>query len=409
MVKSLLDKIKKLERDFLIFLLVGVFLGIGQSVDGATLTNFLKDRFHIDVIQRTALEFPRELPGFLVVFIIGFLYTLGDIRIAAIANMCAAAGMFLLGIIPSSNYSIVVLCVFIYSTGQHVYMPLANTIGMSFAEDGKLGRKLGQLSSANTASLVVSSAILWCLFKFFNISYIVSFSIGAAAFVIAGFLMFMMNPKQTAKPKTRFVFRKEYKLYYLLCVLFGARKQIFITFGTWVLVDVFKQKVTTMTILFFLVSTLGIFVKPLIGHLIDKVGEKFVLAGESAILFFVCLGYAFSNDILKGSAAIILVCICYIMDQSSSAVSMARSTYLKKIALSSDDVSPTLSMGISIDHIVSMFLPMLGGIVWDKGGPGGYKYVFIGGAVIALINFFLARKIKMNTQPTGIEMQKVEI
>ncbi|MCX8131628.1 MAG: MFS transporter [Clostridia bacterium] len=394
MVKTLIRKTKSMERDFLLFLLVGVFLGIGQSVDNSTLTNFLKDKFQIDVIQRTALEIPRELPGFLVYLIIGFLYAFGDIRIAAFANICAAAGMLLLGIIPS-EYSLVLICIFVYSTGQHVYMPLSNSIGMNFAKEGNLGRKLGQLSSFNTASLVISSAALWLLIKIFDIGYTVSFSIGALSFTAAAFLLLLMKKEQKEKSKTRFVFRKEYKLFYWLCILFGARKQIFLTFGTWVLVDVFEQQRATMTILFFIIASLGIFIKPLIGHMVDKIGERIVLAGESAILFFVCLGYAFSNDLLKGSAAIFLVSACYVLDQCSSSVSMARSTYLKKIAVSPEDVSPTLSLGISIDHIVSMFLPVLGGVVWQSGGADGYKYVFIGGAVIALINFFSARRIKI--------------
>ncbi|MCX7923395.1 MAG: MFS transporter [Clostridia bacterium] len=392
MIKRLADKIVGADKDFLLFLLVGVFIGIGQSVDGATLSNFLKEKFHIAILQRSALEIPRELPGFLVFLVIGFLYALGDIRIAAIANLCAAFGMFMLGIIPS-NYGIAVSCIFIYSMGQHVYMPVSNSIGMSFANDGKLGKKLGQLSAANTAALVVGSALLWVLFKFFKIDFTISFTMGAVSFLIACILLIFMNPRQTIKLKSRFVFRKEYGLFYWLCVLFGARKQIFITFAPWVLIDVFKQKVTTMTTLFFIISVLGIFVKPFIGHLIDKIGEKYVLAGEAAILFFVCLGYAFASDILSGWWALILVCACYVLDQSLSAVNMARTTYIKKIAVEQEEVSPTLSLGISIDHIVSMFLPVLGGYIWYSSGENGYKYVFIGGAVIALMNFISARRI----------------
>lgn len=93
MVKKLLSTAKGFERDFVLFLLAGVFLGIAQSVDGATINNFLKEKFNILILQRSFLEIPRELPGFLVFLIIGFLYALGDIRIAAAANLCAAVGM----------------------------------------------------------------------------------------------------------------------------------------------------------------------------------------------------------------------------------------------------------------------------------------------------------------------------
>ncbi len=395
MVKSLMDKIKLQERDFILFLLVGVFLGIGQSIDGSTLNNFLKDKFQMLILQRTALEIPRELPGFLVFIIIGSLYALGDLRIAAVANVCAAAGMMLLGIIPP-EFTIVVMCMFLYSAGQHVYMPLSNSIAMGFANDGRLGRKLGQVSAANTASLVVCSALLWVLFRFLDVSFTTTFTIGAISFLGAAVLLLFMKPQKPHVTGKRFIFRKEYRLFYWLSVLYGARKQIFITFGPWVLVDVFKQKVTTMTILFFIISVIGIVFKPFIGHLIDKVGEKFILCAEAAILFVVCFAYSFADLILPLNGAILVICACYVIDQLLNSASMARATYLKKIAVKEDDVSPTLSLGISIDHIMSMFLPLIGGVVWFGSGTHGYRYVFLAGAAVAAANFFSARRIRMN-------------
>ncbi len=302
--------------------------------------------------------------------------------------------MFSLGLIPP-EYSFLVVAIFIYSMGQHIYMPLSNSIGMSFATSKEFGKKLGQLSAANTAALVISSAVLWALFKFLHISYTTSFSIGAVSFIIAALLLSKIKSTQTVKGTTRFIFRKEYGLYYWLCILFGARKQIFITFGPWVLVDVFKEDVSTMALLFFIISVMGIFVKPFIGHLIDKVGEKFLLNSEAVLFFFVCLGYAFAEDLFRPTYALLCANACYILDQTLSSISMARATYLRKIAVIQSDVSPTLSLGTSIDHIVTMFLPIIGGLVWYNNGSQGYKYVFLGGAVIAVINFISTSFIKI--------------
>lgn len=401
MIKKLYDKLKGTERDFLLFLLVCVFVGVGQSIDGSTLNNFLKEKFDFLIMQRTLLEIPREMPGLLVVLFTAFLFALGDIRIAAVANLAAAVGMFLLGIIPY-NFFIMLIVVFIYSTGQHLFLPLFNTIGMSFAQEGQYGRKLGQISAANTASLVVSSAILWILFNFFHISYTVSFTLGGVAFLAAAIILTRMNHRRAGKMKSRFVFRKEYKLYYWLSILYGARKQIFLTFAPWVLVDVFKQKVTIMTMLFFIISVLGIFVKPLIGRLIDRIGERFILSGESLVVIVICLLYAFAEDLFPGMLAVIIVSICYVLDQTLNSVSMARATYIRKIAVMPEDVSPTLSLGVSIDHIVSMFLPPLGGLVWYASGPGGYKYVFVGGAVIGILNFLSNRRINIPEKTAGL-------
>ena len=193
--------------------------------------------------------------------------------------------------------------------------------------------------------------------------------------------------------KKRYVYRKEYRLYYWLCMLYGARKQIFLTFGPWVLVDVFRQPVATMTLLFFIVAVIGIFVKPWIGHLIDKVGERFVLSGEAFLFFFTCLGYVFAENLFSRAAAIFFIYICYVADHTLDSVGMARITYMKKIALRPEEISPSLSLGTSLDHVVTIFLPILGGLAWYKSGPGGYRWVFLGGAVIALANFVSSRMI----------------
>jgi len=394
MVKLIANRIRNAEKDFLIFLIVCMFLGIGQSVDGSALSNFLKEKFHFLILQRSALELPRELPGFLVFAFIGFLSSLGDIRIAAVANATAAVGMFLLGVMPA-DYMLLLIVMFVYSSGQHIYLPLSNTIGMSFADEKNFGRKLGQISAANTAALVFGSAVLWTLFRFLKVDYMVAFSIGAAAFLAAAAMLLFMNPKRTVEIKNRFVFRKEYRLFYWLSVVNGARKQIFLTFGPWVLVDVFKQKVTTMTVLFFIISIAGVFFRPFFGYLIDRKGEKFVLGAEAAVLFFVCFLYAFASNVFPYGITVIVICACYITDQTFSAAGMARSTYLRKIAVKEEDVSPTLSLGTSLDHIVSMLLPALAGLVWYRGGVNGYKYVFVGGALIALVNFISTRMMRI--------------
>ena len=79
---------------------------------------------------------------------------------------------------------------------------------------------------------------------------------------------------------------------------------------------------------------------------------------------------------------------------------------MRKIALRPEDVSPSLSVGISVDHLITVFLPILGGLAWYNGGPGGYRYVFFGGAVIALLNFISARKIKISTVQSPVVMQE---
>ena len=383
------------KRDFMLFLLASAAIGISQSVDTSFFNNFLNDSYHLTITQRTFLEIPREFPGFAVVFVTGLLFAFGDVRTAAVANLLAGLGALGLAF-WSPEYLPMIGWLTVYSMGQHLFMPMSNSIGMNLATGGHMGRRLGQINSVNTAIFLVTSLATAFLFRFIKIDYHFAFSIAAAAFFLSAVLILMMTPHSGKRIGKRFVLRREYIVFYGLNILYGARKQIFITFGPWVLIKIFNQGVATFAILSFFIAGLGIVFKPFIGHLIDSVGERFVLAGEAVALIFVCLGYAFTRGLFDnlglGSVTLYAICALFVLDQMLAAVSMARATYLKKIALSEEDVSPTLSMGITLDHMVSMFVPWLGGLIWTV---LGYEYVFVAGATIATLNLLLTTRMKI--------------
>lgn len=382
------------KRDFVLFLLASAAIGITQSIDTSFFNNFLNDNYQLTISQRTFLEIPREFPGFAVVFVTGLLFAFGDVRTAAVANLLGGIGALGMAF-WSPEYLPMIGWLTVYSMGQHLFMPMSNSIGMNLASDGQMGRRLGQINAVNTAVFLATSLATAFLFKFIKIDYHLAFSLSAGAFFLSAILILMMKSHTGKRIGKRFVLRKEYKVFYGLSILFGARKQIFITFGPWVLIKVFGQGVATFAILSFIIAGLGIVFKPFIGYLIDSVGERFVLAGEAVSLIFVCLGYAFTQGLLEtiglGKIALYVICALFVLDQMLASVSMARATYVKKIALNTEDVSPTLSMGISIDHIVSMFIPFLGGFVWNV---LGYEYVFVVGAGIATLNLLLTTRMK---------------
>ena len=200
-----------------------------------------------------------------------------------------------------------------------------------------------------------------------------------------------MQKDQPSAAKTKFHLKKEYRLFYWLNILFGTRKQIFLTFAPWVLVTIFKQKTQAIATLLMIGGIIGIFFKPMLGRAIDRFGERFILTTEAVILIFVCLCYGFSKNVFSETTAMYITFICYIVDQLLMSVSMARATYLQKIAIKPEDVSQTLTMGVSIDHFFSISVALLGGFLWVK---WGYQYVFLLGAVIAVINTFSALRIR---------------
>jgi len=377
-------------RDYRLFVLATIFVALGSCINSSIFNNYLKDVFDLDVARRTFLEFPRELPGFLVTFFVAGLALLGEVRIAMVANLAASAGMLALGWIPAS-FALMVCSTFIYSAGQHIYMPLGNAIGMSFAAKGREGSVLGKLSSISTIALLGGTLVLLALLKIIGLSYKLAFSIGSILYLAAAAALLAMSPRRAPGKARRLVIKRRYARYYAISILYGIRKQLFITFGPWMLVDLFKQPVQTMTFLFLVISLVGIGVQPVVGRLTDRFGPKAVLGGEALVLIGVCVVYAFAPELLPAGAALVVVSACYVVDQAANAVGMARAVYVSQIAEDPADVSPTLSLGISIDHVMSMFIPMLGGLAWRSAGERGYRWVFLGGALVAAVNFVVTR------------------
>jgi predicted MFS family arabinose efflux permease len=135
--------------------------------------------------------------------------------------------------------------------------------------------------------------------------------------------------------------------------------------------------------------------------MIDKLGEKKVMEAEAILLVFVCLGYGFARFVLPESTALTVTFICFLLDQVLMSVNMARATYINKIALQPADVQPALTFSVTLDHIFSIFIALIGGAIWNA---FGYQYVFLIGVFIAIINFFAATKISIpeNNYPTPL-------
>jgi MFS family permease len=183
-------------------------------------------------------------------------------------------------------------------------------------------------------------------------------------------------------------------MYYALATVNGARKQITLTFAPWLLIDVFGQPVTVITALFFLVCVMNLFFKPWYGRLIDRRGESYALKLEAFVMFAACVGFAFSKTLFPFQVALILVGISYVADKLMESAGMARATYVRKMCHAPSEVSRTLAMGQSMDHVVPMTIPLLAGFIWYANGSVGYVYVFVGGMVISGLNYYLASKLK---------------
>jgi predicted MFS family arabinose efflux permease len=389
MIMSLLLQLKKLPRELKLFMLATVVMGMAYSIYDSTFNNFLNSKYTITGFQRSFLEIPREMPGILVVFISALLWFLCSRRLAGFGMLLGALGTILIGF-AAPSYAMMAVWLFIYSMGSHIWLPLQSSIGMELAENGQAGTRLGQLNSIRNLAAIIGSFIVFAGFRFLHFSFHTTFVMTAIFLVITAVLFFFMSPRPSRRPGSFLKLHKEYNLYYFLSILYGSRKQIFLTFAPWVLVTIFKQPTQTMATLLMIGGIIGIFFQPLLGKMIDSLGEKKVLQAEAILLAVVCLSYGFARFVLPESIALIVTFICFLLDQVLMSVNMARATYINKIALKPDDVQPALTFSVTIDHVFSIGVALIGGVIWNV---FGYQYVFLIGVVIAIVNFFAASRI----------------
>jgi len=385
------SRARRLPRDFVLFAVAATLCAFAQSAVNAVFNNFVNDTYAISDFQRGLLELPRELPGFLVVFVSAALYLLSPRRLAALANLLAAVGIAGIALF-SARYGVMLAWLFLFSVGQHLFIPLIAGITLEYAPEGKAGRRLGQLTGATNLAGIAGSLLVLVGFRALGFGFATAFLIAAVTFLAATLLLRAMRAEAVPAEKTRFVLRREYRLFYWLNVLYGTRKQIFLTFSPWVLVTIFKQPTARVAGLFFVGGLIGIVFNPLLGRAIDRLGERFILMAEAAVLVLVCFGYGFSRRLFSADVAVLVASACFVVDQMLMSVGMARATYLKTIAVQPGDVSQTLMMGVSIDHGFSILVAFVGGVLWTR---LGFEYVFLLGVLIACVNLYSASRVRV--------------
>lgn len=394
---------KKRNEIYLFFaVIVAVNLALGFS-DGL-FSNYFKDVYHTDGFHRGLIELPREMPGVLTFFLISAVSFLGDITIAIFAQGIAAVGLIVLGFVTPS-FGVMLIFLFINSLGVHLYMPLRDSIGMSLSEPDQIGKRMGQYGGISFAVLTAAGLTVFFLFRFgvfsFDSKIKWTFVVAAAFYLLAVVMMIWLKTEtgqmRTKREKVRLIFRKEYKFYYLLAIVFGVQKQVMLVFGPWVLIETLGQRVDTIVLLGIVASTLGMFFMPQLGKWIDRFGVKKLLYADALSFIFVYLCYGalsqgFNTGVLaKVGIPLILTCALFVVDRLSSQMGIIRVIYLKSIALQPSDVTPTLSLAMMMDHVVSIIVGVTGGLLWITFGS---HYIFYTVAALSLVNLVVAILVK---------------
>ncbi len=389
---NFLARFRGISLDFRRMLLATAFFGAASGVIMSTLNNYLQDVHGFDAGYRGWLEFPRELPGFLIFAVMGLLLTrFREGRIAALAMLFTAAGILGLGYLTPHMY-LLVLWVMIWSVGDHIIFATEGPLGLKLARTGGEGRRLGQLGGARNLGTIVGVGAIWLLARSLGDRYDLFYLVGGGCALAAGWFYLRLQVGREDPRSRRLIFRRKYWIFYGISALFGIRKQIFMVFGTWVLVSLHQVPVSTIALLYFVASGLGVLLRPLLGDVIDWLGERRVLATDELMLIVVCMVYAFAGDLLPDPWALWVLYAAYVLDHILFALRVARTTYLKKIAEDPSDITPTISLGITIDHAVAMTLPVLSGWIWEQ---YGHQWVFLLAGGIALGGFFLCLQIRV--------------
>lgn len=377
---------KNISTPLILFAMSTLMMGIYSGLYDPSFNNYLAQVHTVSEVTRGALEFPRELPGFLVVFIFTALLFLADTRIASISALLVALALWGQGFL-APNITMVVVWMFIWSTGAHLYMAMTQPIALRLATEGQEGRRLGQLGSLEALGAIFGMIVVYWGASRYHISFGVLFGIAGGCALLASIGLFLIKPQPLTNVSRRLVFKKKYTLFYILNILFGARKQIFLTFAPWVLIKVFHATIETFAILGFIGTVLSIFFRPLLGRAIDAWGERRIIAMESCMLIIISILYGFSPNWFPTQVAMLIIMACFICDQLLFSVRIARTTYLARIADGPGDIASTISMGLSLDHAVSMLIPLGGGLLWAH---YGYLPVFLVSGGLAVCNLIVA-------------------
>lgn len=391
-MRSLRQLSGQVQGDFRRVLLATLCFGAVGGIISSTFNNYLSDVHGFDAGSRGWLELPRELPGFIIFGVVGLLLTrLRESRIAALAMIATAVGSLGLGWLAPGP-ALLVVWTMVWSLGDHIIFAVEGPIGLKLAKDGAEGRRLGQLGGARNMGVILGVSGVWLTAKLLGDRYDLFYLGAAACAAVAGYFYLRIRLGHGDPPSRRLVWRREYGIFYAISALFGIRKQIFLVFGTWVLVSLHQVPVSTIALLYFIGAALGVLMRPLLGDVIDWLGERTVLAADELLLIAICLVYAFASDVLPAPWDLRVLYAAYVADNVLFALRVARTTYLKKIAVDPKDITPTISLGVTIDHAVAMTLPILSGWIWER---YGHQWVFLLAAALALAGFFVCLRIRV--------------
>jgi hypothetical protein len=364
---------------FLYLMVLTIASSMGLQGWRTLFDNFSVNVVGLDGAQVGIIQSVREIPGFLALLVIFVMLLIKEHRVSSLSILTLGLGVGITGLYPSF-FGLITTTV-IMSLGFHYFETTSQSLTLQYFDKQTSPMVFGRLRSLSAASNIGVGIMIFALAAYLTYEQI--YFVLGGLIVLAGLWSFSRNPSSPNMPvqHRKMIVRKRYWLYYVLTLLAGARRQIFVAFAVFLLVKKFHFDVQEITILFVVNNVINYFLSPAIGKAIVRFGERAVLSTEYFSLLFIFVAYAIVDSKL-------LVAGLYIADHIFFNFAISIRTFFQKIG-DPQDFAPTMAVGFTINHIGAVIFPVVGGLLWMV----DYRIPFIAGALMSFVSLIAAQLI----------------
>jgi len=374
-------------RGFVALAVLAAAFGFASNAQNSIVTNYLDGVLGLSGPQFGYWTAIREMGGLLLFLLTAVFYRVSLQKLTAGAMIAFGIGCGLF--VVADGFWTVIPWTLLSSFGLHLALQTQISLGLSLTTEDKSGSVLGRMGAITQVGTFAALLMVFFVFQFDLFSFEPTFVILAAVAVV-GALAILPFPHLHEGRLSRFaprrepmVFRREYSHYYRLVFLDGARAQVFFSFGLWVLVNRFGLGVASISVVMMAV-TFGCMVSASwLGRWIDRAGERRSLSIVNLAYVVALGGFALSHNVW-------MACVFYLIYAVIAPLSyMGASTYLRKIATASD-LAPSLSMGLTMQHLAAIVVPVTMGFTLNF---VGYQIPFYVACGVAAITFFVTLRL----------------
>jgi predicted MFS family arabinose efflux permease len=369
-------------RGFLFLSLAVAFEGFALVLQMSLNSNFLVEEIGISGRQAGFLEAVRESCGIAAFGILALLAGLGEPLVASLVLLLVWIGLSAYAFVPT--YAWVMAMSVVWSQGLHLWMPLPNSMALALAEPDRAGARLGQVGAAGALGSAAGLALAFGL-TLLGVKIRPLYLLAGGAALVAS-LTCLGIPRVIRTPKQKLVFRRRYLTYYVLNFLEGWRKQITNAFAGFLLVRVYGASLPEMIALWAAIQAVGYVALPRVGRFIDRVGERRVLFVYYGMVTAMVLCYAFVRSRY-------LLYAVFEVDSATFTLAIAITSYVGRLAPRAERTQ-TLSMGVAANHVASVVMPFIGGILWSS---LGYQWAFLLGIPAAAASVAVVARLPRAT------------